>query len=88
MLKTEHYSWEQINRLVMFQNSCLKSVTSNTYQFDRWLMKFLLEHALVLEEKTEEDTISWPDIDVDMAGNIHVQRSRVTQSIIMDMQNN
>jgi len=34
-----------------FQNACLKSASSSTHKVDRWMVKYLLQHALVLDEK-------------------------------------
>ncbi|KAH8204113.1 hypothetical protein TruAng_001665 [Truncatella angustata] len=77
-----------INRLVIFQNNCIKSLTRNTHRFDRWMVKFLLEHALALEEKVAETPDAQLEMRIDrIVESIHLERSRVTHSIIMDMRN-
>ncbi|ETS82474.1 hypothetical protein PFICI_04350 [Pestalotiopsis fici W106-1] len=46
-------SW-QIERLITFQNLCLLAVrneNAQTHQLDRWMLRFLVEHALPLESK-------------------------------------
>ncbi|KAJ9148943.1 Nonribosomal peptide synthetase 12 [Pleurostoma richardsiae] len=40
----------QIDRLVTFQNMCLLSA-DHTHQLDRWMVHFLIKHALPLEPK-------------------------------------
>jgi hypothetical protein len=53
------------------------------------MVKFLLEHAMVLEEKADQ-----PDLTPTHAEGatdsraVPLERGRVTQTIIMDMQNN
>lgn len=43
-----------IERLLTFQNACLRS--GHTHRIDKWMVRFLLEHALPFAEKvTEED---------------------------------
>lgn len=36
---------------MIFQNACLKSASNSTHKVDRWMVKYLLQHALVLDEK-------------------------------------
>ncbi|KFZ09041.1 hypothetical protein V502_08985 [Pseudogymnoascus sp. VKM F-4520 (FW-2644)] len=84
-----------INRLVVFQRSCLRSETSNTHRLDKWMVKFLLQHALALDDKELEEDIdglsSWPLSILDShVEPTHVdkglmERSRVTKGIIEDM---
>lgn len=38
-------------RLLMFQNACLGSSTAQTHRVDRWMIRFLLEHALPLQDR-------------------------------------
>ncbi|KPM46172.1 hypothetical protein AK830_g277 [Neonectria ditissima] len=40
-----------IQRLVTFQNICLLSVEHQTHRLDGWMVRFLIEHSLPLEEK-------------------------------------
>ncbi|KAH7014092.1 uncharacterized protein B0I36DRAFT_338254 [Microdochium trichocladiopsis] len=76
-------------RLVIFQDNCLKStMREDTYRFDRWMMRFLLEHWLALDDKLEEVQSPWPD-DAGVApevDNVQLQRSRVTNEIITSIQ--
>lgn len=44
----------QINRLIEFQNNCLllsHHRADHTHRLDRWMLRFLLEYALPLEDK-------------------------------------
>lgn len=84
-----------INRLVVFQRSCLQSETSNTHRLDKWMVKFLLQHALALDDKESEDNLdgpwSWPLSSLDSRINAGYadtglrERSRVAERIIKDM---
>lgn len=60
----------------------------NTHRFDRWLVKFLLEHGLALEDK-EEDTGSLPtDVGISpVYDDLQSERGRFTHGIIMELQN-
>ncbi|KAF5003572.1 hypothetical protein FDECE_9886 [Fusarium decemcellulare] len=74
-----------INRLVVFQKNCIRSLSRNTHRFDKWMVKFLIAHALALEDKVEDE---WPDSDASQTPeNAHLERSRITQSMMMDIQN-
>ncbi|KAJ4205028.1 hypothetical protein NW759_014694 [Fusarium solani] len=73
-----------INRLVVFQKNCIRSLSRNTHRFDKWMVKFLIAHALALEDKADD---AWPDSDASQLGNVHFERSRITQSMMMDIQN-
>lgn len=50
------------------------------------MVKFLVAHALTLEEKPNDLLDPTSEGMGSVAENIHFERSRVTQSIIMDMQ--
>lgn len=43
-------------RLFLFQNMCIRSV-GNHFRFDRWMAKFILEHAITLDDKTEMERL-------------------------------
>lgn len=43
-------SW-QMERLFVFQNACMWSADPNTHRVDRWMLRFLLQHALPVPEK-------------------------------------
>lgn len=50
-----------------------------------------LAHALTLEEKTDDISPPWPDseaMEANWANSIHLERSRVTTGIIINLQNN
>lgn len=55
----------QIQRLVTFQNFCLLSTDSKTHQLDGWMVRFLIEHSLPLEEKDIQPVKSAMHLDVD-----------------------
>ncbi|KAF2164412.1 hypothetical protein M409DRAFT_67944 [Zasmidium cellare ATCC 36951] len=40
-----------ITRLSAFQSACLQSADPNTHRIDRWMVRFLLEHSLPLDER-------------------------------------
>ncbi|CVL11123.1 uncharacterized protein FPRN_10941 [Fusarium proliferatum] len=74
-----------IKRLVVFQNNCIQSMNAESYRFDRWMVKFLIAHALALEDKVDD---SWSAASVDATnGDAHLERGRITQAMIMDIQN-
>ncbi|TLS25519.1 hypothetical protein PpBr36_06872 [Pyricularia pennisetigena] len=41
-----------MERLFTFQRACMSSANPNTHQVDRWMGKFLLQHALPIPDKT------------------------------------
>lgn len=41
-------------RLFLFQDACLRSSAAKTYAVDRWIVRFLLEYGLPLEEKSDD----------------------------------
>lgn len=51
-----------MDRLSTFQNACFWSATPNTHKVDQWMVKFLLQHALALDEKTESESSPMPSI--------------------------
>ncbi|KAM0425332.1 hypothetical protein ACHAPT_009388 [Fusarium lateritium] len=73
-----------INRLVVFQKNCIRSLGRNTHRFDKWMVQFLIAHSVALEDKAHEDL---PDSEAGRLGNIDSERSRITQSMMMDIQN-
>lgn len=44
-------------RLFLFQDACLRSSAAKTYAVDRWIVRFLLEYGLPLEEKLDDGSI-------------------------------
>jgi hypothetical protein len=49
-----------MDRLSTFQSACFWSATPNTHKVDQWMVKFLLQHALALDEKTESESSPMP----------------------------
>ncbi|KXJ85637.1 hypothetical protein Micbo1qcDRAFT_141315 [Microdochium bolleyi] len=75
-------------RLVIFQDNCLRSLSrEDTYRFDRWMMRFLLEHWLALEDKavTSAEVQSPGYVEPGSVDQVHFQRSKVTNEIITGM---
>ncbi|KAE8448621.1 hypothetical protein EG329_009046 [Mollisiaceae sp. DMI_Dod_QoI] len=72
-----------MKRLITFQTICLRTAQLGTHRFDKWMVKFLLQHALALDEIEYSD--HHPGI-VSQRFSIEdprlLERSRVTESII------
>ncbi len=72
-----------MKRLITFQTICLRTAQLGTHRFDKWMVKFLLQHALALDEMEYSD--HHPGI-VSQRFSIEdprlLERSRVTESII------
>jgi len=45
---------QMADRLFHFQRACLRSVDNHTHKVDRWMVKFLLEHAVSLGNKEDD----------------------------------
>lgn len=43
----------KIGRLLLFQNDCHKSADVHTHRVDAWMMRYLLEHSLALDERVK-----------------------------------
>ncbi|KAF3939279.1 hypothetical protein ABW19_dt0208292 [Dactylella cylindrospora] len=69
-----------MNRLNVFLRNCVKSGSNNNHRFDRWMVKFLQEYSMKLDEK-EEDVQS-PYAQHDAYGYGLSQRSRTMQGVI------
>ena len=79
----------QMNRLTTFQNACLRTAQLDTHRFDKWMVKFLLQHALALDEKDEKAIlIDATDQQPPVGDERLLERSRVTESIIRVRQSN
>jgi hypothetical protein len=75
------------DRLITFQNSCLESVTLNTHRVDKWMLKFLLQHALTLNTKAVFNQTADASLVSDLLPSTQlVERSRVTEQIIRGVQ--
>ncbi|WZH47740.1 Zn2-C6 fungal-type domain-containing protein [Fusarium acuminatum] len=74
-----------IGRLVVFQKHCMRSMNTESYRFDKWMVKFLIAHALELEDKVDD---SWDGSNAgSTGGDVNLERGRITQAMIMDIQN-
>ncbi|KAF8858334.1 hypothetical protein BDZ45DRAFT_402067 [Acephala macrosclerotiorum] len=72
-----------MKRLITFQNACLRTAQHGTHRFDKWMVKFLLQHALALDEKEYSDNYLGTDLQSFPIENERLlERSRVTESII------
>ena len=45
---------QMTERLFLFQRACLRNVDAHTHKIDRWMVKFLLEHAITLSDKSAD----------------------------------
>lgn len=60
------------------------SLGRHTYRFDKWMVRFLIAHALALEDKVDE-----PLLESETgrpSTNAHLERSRITEAMMMDIQ--
>ncbi|KUJ16311.1 uncharacterized protein LY89DRAFT_586216 [Mollisia scopiformis] len=72
-----------MKRLITFQDACLRTAQLGTHRFDKWMVRFLLQHALALDEKESSDNS--PDLHLQsfpIEDQRLLERSRVTESII------
>ncbi|KAH6874036.1 fungal-specific transcription factor domain-containing protein [Thelonectria olida] len=53
-----------VQRLVTFQNFCLLSIDYRTHKLDGWMIRFLIEYSLPLEEKDVEPVMLGRDLDM------------------------
>lgn len=60
--------------------NCILSHSRNTHRFDQWMIKFLIAHAMELEDKVDD---FGPDTEMSQAssGAALLERSRVIISI-------
>jgi hypothetical protein len=72
-----------MKRLIAFQDACLRTAQSNTHRFDKWMVKFLLQNALALDEK---DSTIVQNLSAAPYGAVEderlLERSRVTEGTI------
>ena len=72
-----------MKRLIAFQDACLQTAQVDTHRFDKWMVKFLLHHALALDEKDPTAMPLQSGLPVGPVENMRLlERSRVTESII------
>ncbi|KAH6717984.1 hypothetical protein BKA61DRAFT_716562 [Leptodontidium sp. MPI-SDFR-AT-0119] len=78
--------WPSVNlmmkRLITFQNECLRTSQQGTHRFDKWMLKFLLQHSLNLDEKDTSRSNEAPLRQIYVEDERLLQRSRITESII------
>jgi hypothetical protein len=56
-----------------------------SYRFDKWMVKFLIAHALALEDKVDD---GWPSpYGESLYGDVQIERGLITQAMIIDIQN-
>ncbi|PVH88083.1 hypothetical protein DL98DRAFT_404711 [Cadophora sp. DSE1049] len=72
-----------MKRLITFQNECLRTAQLGTHRFDKWMLKFLLQHALSLDEhdasrNNTNSSVRHASIEDERL----LQRSRVTGNIL------
>jgi hypothetical protein len=66
----------------------MQSLGRNTYRFDKWMVKFLIAHALAVENKVDDMLGREPEFSLDQTtGNERLERSRITRTMMMDIQN-
>ena len=72
-----------MKRLITFQDACLRAAQLDTHRFDKWMVKFLLQHALALDEKASTTLPSPSGFPIGPVEDERLlQRSRITESII------
>lgn len=59
-------------------------MNAESYRFDKWMVKFLIAHALALEDKADD---GWHDsISNITEQNAYLERGLVAQAMIQDIQ--
>lgn len=73
----------QMKRLITFQNACLRTAQLGTHRFDKWMLKFLLQHALSLDEHDGSHiSTTSSGRPTSIEDERLLQRSRVTGNIL------
>ncbi|GAB7358784.1 hypothetical protein MBLNU230_g4010t1 [Neophaeotheca triangularis] len=81
---------QMIGRLIMFQNACLRSAdNTHTHKVDRWMVKYLLEHAILLGDKSEMELMDTPSPTSLAGGSLGLlsERGRFTSSALSGLRN-
>jgi hypothetical protein len=69
--------------LIVFQDAYLRTPQIDTHRFDKWMVKFLLHHALALNEKDPTAVRPQSGLPIGPGENMRLlERSCVTESII------
>lgn len=80
-----------MNRLFTFQNACLESVEPGVHNFDRWMIRFLIEHALPLHGEPPELAAAVKSNDAGLSNSnyrrIH-RRGVTTRSMLLGLLDN
>ncbi len=72
-----------MKRLIAFQEAYIQTAQIDTHRFDKGMVKFLLYHALALDEKDPTAMPPQSGLPVGPVENMRLlERSRVTESII------
>lgn len=61
-----------MGRLLLFQNRCLQAKTSDVHRIDHWMLRYLVEHSLPLED-SDPSRPGWREVA--RAGQPHADRS-------------
>lgn len=69
----------QINCLIVSQTNCILSHNRHTHRLDKWMVRFLIAHAMELEDKV--DNIRFNPVMSQTSETTLLERIRVTQSI-------
>lgn len=71
----------------MFQNSCIESAGLQSHRIDKWMVRFLLQHALVLDNRQSNVTFgSTMPVSNPVGNRDLLMRSRITEEIIREAQ--
>jgi hypothetical protein len=78
---------QMTDRLFLFQRVCLRTVDNHTHKIDHWMVKFLLEHAILLEDKSDAsrlESTSPQDFAASEAPELHrlSERGRFTKNAL------
>lgn len=80
-------NYSQINRLIIFQNSCIESAGPQSHRIDKWMVRFLLQHALELNNRQSSFAFKPSVPALDRIGNQDLlARSRITEEIFRGAQ--
>lgn len=63
-------------------------MSKNSYRFDKWMVKFLIAHALAMEDKSDDAADVNMDREADDVLSVApLERSRITHTMFQDLQN-
>ncbi|KAL0262016.1 hypothetical protein SLS55_003451 [Diplodia seriata] len=69
---------KMMDRLFTFQKACMWTADPNTHKIDKWMLKFLLQHAIAIEDKVENSAAPIPSISavISVVSEISSERGR------------